>query len=158
MTHQNAGTSALFTNILKEIKDFRLNGNIEGRDRFVEEDKLRFEQQRPCHRHPLTLAAGDRPHDNTDRRGDNRHQRNHLKGKPRAEDNAAEDIPPHLIGTKPVGGGRGLQPPGEIQGNGTAGGKQPLFQAVVKWMRTENVDFGMISEGLRATGLAVNSG
>ena len=53
------GQSKLSLQIRKQIDDLRLNGNIQRRHRFVGDDQLRLQRQRPGDPDPLPLPAAE---------------------------------------------------------------------------------------------------
>ncbi len=55
---EEIGEVVLLLQVGEEIEDLRLNGNIEGRDRFIEHENFGIEHERPGNGNALALAAG----------------------------------------------------------------------------------------------------
>jgi len=56
MGDENQG-DPLAVQVIKEIKDFRRGGGIQGSCRFIRQQKSGAVDDRPCNRHPLLLSS-----------------------------------------------------------------------------------------------------
>ena len=56
---EQVGKPQLAPELDEQVHDLGLDRDVEGRDRLVEHDELRFENERPGDRDPLPLATGE---------------------------------------------------------------------------------------------------
>ncbi|MNN53878.1 hypothetical protein D3C81_1686660 [compost metagenome] len=58
MGDKQKGGVCLFLNVLQEIYNLRLNGDIESADRFIGNNQLRLHNKGPCNTDALSLPPG----------------------------------------------------------------------------------------------------